>query len=428
MSDFRISPSSHVANKLVDIDLPPSKSVVNRQLVVWAALGSQLPEMDDSAPSDIRAMHENLVKRAKGSTDPDTILYDARDAGTVFRFLTALLAFSPGMHTITGTNRMRERPVGPLVDALRAAGACIEYTDQAGFPPLHITGVEPGETNTFIFKQSASSQFISACLLLAPLFKHGISVQYPEGHLSGSYIDLTLNVLQKSGCRISMERSSGKITQYIRSGDQSGRNPESPEKDWSAAAYLLALAGLSPDLHLKLHGLHADSAQGDRISLELFREVGVTVMNTDDSYVFGSGEPIRDPGTIDFSGYPDLAPPYIVYCALKGIPFHGVGLEHLRLKESDRISALQINLRRIGLDLEGHSGTYRLSGKLMIDGIPTFDSFDDHRIAMAFALCGSQFPVVVRGAECVKKSFPHFWVQLEHAGLIIEKEKNNGIE
>lgn len=429
MSDYRISPPSLITGRAIVIDLPPSKSIVNRELIVRAALGVQLSEMDDSAPNDILIMHENLLKRAQNPASTKPTVYDARDAGTVFRYLTALLAFSPGQHVLTGTTRMKERPVGPLVDVLCASGAQIHYSDRTGFPPLHIIGIEPEETGIFKFGLSSSSQFISACLLVAPLFKRGITVQYPEGHTSNSYIDLTLDVLRNWGCQIHTERNSGRISQSVKTVNTSEHSPETTEKDWSAAAYIMALAGLLPNCPLIVDGLHPTSVQGDRIALKLFNDAGVKATNDGHTFTFTSSYLSEDPGIIDFSGCPDLAPPYIVYCAIKGIPFHGTGLEHLRLKESDRIRALQINLQKIGLDLKGYSGNYRISGNLRFDGIPTFESFDDHRIAMSFAMCGVKFPVIITGAECVAKSFPHFWEQIERIGLIIEKEEQyNGVE
>ncbi|MEZ4941488.1 MAG: 3-phosphoshikimate 1-carboxyvinyltransferase [Saprospiraceae bacterium] len=397
------------------IALDGSKSLSNRALVILALAGA------DSG---------QWLSGLAGSKDTQTLLrllknrsnrYDAGDAGTTFRFLTAYLALQPGAHELTGSARMCERPVGALVEALRSLGARIDYLGHPGYPPLRIG--PPGfskKMQTVRIDASVSSQFLSALLLIGPYLPGGLEL-IPEGRLvSRPYLEMTMQLMRFFGADAQWQGDRIRVAP----GHYTPR-PLRIEADWSAASYWYAMVAFAETVDLKLEGLFADSWQGDRVIRELMNDVGVA------SQIFGptsilspNGDGSRTKRTVDFRNCPDIAQTMAVVYAGLGIPAVFTGLETLAIKETDRTSALGIELARIGVhfgpEMPG-SDRYILQGKARWDAPPRFATYGDHRMAMAFATLAMLGPVEIENPAVVAKSYPAFWGHLAQVGFSIEK-------
>ena len=385
-----------------DIHLPASKSISNRALVLNALSGG-LPGLlrNVSDCDDTTVMMEALflldVERREGADCMLPPIVNVKAAGTAMRFLTALLAVTPGTHTITGTERMQHRPIGVLVEALRSLGAQIEYTGEEGFPPLRITGtmLRGGEIE---LAGDVSSQYISALLMIAPKLLEGLTLRLKGNIVSRPYIDMTLAMMQEHGAKAQW---TGRNTLCVEPQPYQP-TPYAVEADWSAASYWFEMVLLSEkrDTTAVLHGLFNNSLQGDSAVREMFKKLSVSALTMD----FGDDTKTclirngRVPKQIelDFTKTPDLAQTLVVACAMKGIAFCFKGLQSLRIKETDRIAALQTELAKLGVrvEVEGDSVMRWAGPKAQPAGeIPylqplpgtAIDTYEDHRMAMAFA-------------------------------------------
>lgn len=372
------------------IDLPSSKSVSNRVLLIRALADSQAPITRLADCDDTRVMQAALDKHAG--------LIDIGAAGTAMRFLTAYFAAMPGNGEITldGTARMRERPIKPLTDALTALGADIRFGNQTGFPPVIVNGrtLKGGEVTV---DGSVSSQFISALLLVAPTMKKGLTLHI-EGHCTSiPYIYMTIFLMQDFGIKV---RWVDEATIKVKPGKYHFKN-YTVEADWSAASYWLALRRLLPDSNILLNGgLNARTTiQGDS-AIEYYIEKS-----------FNS-----EPFVENLNNTPDLAQTLVVMLALLNKPFTITGLETLKIKETDRLLALKAELAKLGyntIDITDDSISYDGTLPHPIDGLPVIDTYHDHRMAMAFSLAAARFPAIdIRNPEVVSKSYPEYWVQL----------------
>ena len=398
--------------------LPASKSISNRALIIQALskegiIINNLADCDDT----------NVMVRALREL-PETI--DIGAAGTAMRFLTAFLAAGDGAHTLTGTERMRHRPIAPLVNALRILGADIAYTGKEGYPPLRIRGRRLIGGHLEI-AGGISSQYISALLLIAPTMEKGLELQLTGDIVSRPYIDLTLSMMQDFGVKAEW---TGFDTITVEPGRYQGRE-YSVENDWSAASYWYEIMSLVNDRNatLSLNGLADGSMQGDASVRFLFMPLGVRT-----TFASQGGKPERvvtlekeDVAThrldYDFTEMPDLAQTAVVACTMLGIPFRFKGLGSLRIKETDRIEALRRELRKLGYVLQTEE-----DDTLVWDGSraePTgepIDTYEDHRMAMAFApaalITGS---ININNPEVVSKSYPRYWDELRTAGFNIEE-------
>lgn len=409
--NYKIYPPDGITE--ADVAMPLSKSVSNRQLIISALTpgGSTIQQLADC--SDTHVLQEAL------SSTESTI--DCRDAGTAMRFLTAYFAAIPGREvTLTGTDRMLRRPIGPLVDALRQCGAEISYLGEEGFPPLRITGRQLKADNLQI-DSTISSQFISAMLMIAPLMSGGLSLRLDGEPVSLPYIDLTLSLMKKAG--IDCERAGSDIEVA-----ESAYSPTTftAEGDWSAAAFWLEIEALTGGF-ITLRGLQPDSAQPDRRALEIFGALGAVIDPDPDEPVDNGiqfvGSPDVSPRlTCDLSANPDLAPAVAVTCAMIGVPFTLTGLESLVIKESDRLTAISDELKKIGVVCERIANhTLQWEGRRMpIMERPDFETYDDHRIAMALAPVAVYIPgIIIRNADVVSKSYPDYWNDLIAAGFTL---------
>lgn len=427
-------------NLSASIHLPASKSISNRALIMNALSGgpiglvSNVSDCDDTTVM-MQALFLLEMERREGDACRLPPVVDIKAAGTAMRFLTALLAVSPGTHTITGTERMRHRPIGILVEALRSLGAQIEYAGQEGFPPLRITGskLHGGQLE---LQGDISSQFISALLMIAPTLVDGLTIRLKGKIVSRPYIDMTLAMMREHGASA---KWTSRNALYV--APQPYRpTPFMIESDWSAASYWYELLLLSDNRNeiVTLTGLLPKSLQGDSAVAEMFKPLSVQTL----CFSLGSDEPktmlIRRGRMAkrmewDFTKTPDLAQTMIVTCAMKGIPFCFNGLQSLRIKETDRIAALQTELAKLGVrvEVEGDSimrweGPEKQPGGDIpyLQPIPgtAIDTYDDHRMAMAFAPAAMVLGQIdINNPEVVAKSYPSYWKDLERAGMEISE-------
>lgn len=398
------------------INLPASKSISNRALIIHALAGGKtLPEnLSDCDDTEV-------VINAFRHPSP---VINVKAAGTAMRFLTAYLSITPGEHTITGTERMKQRPIGVLVDALRTLGAKIDYLGNEGFPPLHIIG-RPIEGGVLDVPGNVSSQFISALLLIAPMFKKGLELRLRGEIVSHPYIDLTLWTMREFGAQADWTRGD---TITVKPQPYKDR-PYLIENDWSAASYwyeMLALYGVG-DSRVNLLGLMDGSKQGDSVVKYIFSLMGVKTAFEHHE----QGRPsvvTLSPHTrtlphldYDFVNSPDLAQTFVVTCCALDIPFHFTGLGSLRIKETDRIEALKRELRKVGylVRSNGDSELIWEAGRCEPSFEP-IDTYEDHRMAMSFAPLAIKYPGLrINNPEVVSKSYPNYWDDLRQAGFTI---------
>ncbi len=388
-----------------EICLPSSKSISNRALIIRALTGENFPIANLSDCDDTRAMLAALTNRGR--------LIDIGAAGTAMRFLTAYLAQKQNFEgLLTGSERMKQRPIRLLVEALRSLGAEVDYAEADGFPPLNIIG-KCLEGGTIELKGDVSSQYVSALMMIAPTMQHGLRIKLIPPVISEPYIALTQHLMQTFG--VQMQRSETLIeipAQYYKAREFT------VESDWSAASYWYEILALRSSGSYLLKGLRPDSAQGDAEVAHLFEQLGVsTAFEADGARISAHGN-VTEKMIYDFVRQPDLAQTFVVTCCFLNAPFHFSGLQTLKIKETDRIAALMAELRKFGFEL-----TEPNDGELSWDGvrknttaeIVSVATYDDHRMAMSFAPIAVQQPVVIENYEVVSKSYPTFWNDLAKA-------------
>ncbi|MCI6209287.1 MAG: 3-phosphoshikimate 1-carboxyvinyltransferase [Prevotellaceae bacterium] len=402
------------------IKLPASKSISNRALIIHALSHGNIMPRNLSDCDDTEVMVNALRDM------PQTI--DIKAAGTAMRFLTAFLSVADGEeHIITGTERMKHRPIGILVDALRYLGADITYVGEEGFPPLLIKG-KPLDGGRIEIKGNVSSQYISALLMIGPVLKNGLELKMTDGIASRPYIDLTLWMMREFGADADWsEVDTVKVnpTPYV-------QRDYFIENDWSASSYwyeMLALLG-DAEATFSLDGLMDGSKQGDSVVRYIFSLLGIksAFRNKGDEVPTTVSIQQKLPCMLprldyDFSSSPDLAQTVVVACALKDIPFRFTGLASLKIKETDRIEALKTELRKLGYVLHDTGGdTLSWDGSRCEPTMEPLDTYEDHRMAMAFAPAAIKFPGLrINDPEVVSKSYPAFWDDLRHAGFTIDE-------
>jgi 3-phosphoshikimate 1-carboxyvinyltransferase len=397
----------------VSLRLPASKSISNRILILNALGGGPYKDIRNLSDSDDTQVMRLALE--KGTPDSGVRDFNIGAAGTAMRFLTAYFSQTPGEWTLTGTQRMKNRPVRLLVDALNALGARIEYMEKEGYPPLRISGgsLRGGEIR---LSGGVSSQYISALLMVAPLMKDGLTL-HPEGDLiSVPYIRQTVELMRLFGAEVAWE---GQTLQALPGRYQPA--PFTVEADWSAASYWYAVAALSRQADLGLEGLFEESLQGDAAGAALFARLGVETAFT------GPGVRIRRTGNrcerlaYNFVNEPDLAQTFVAACIGLDIPFRFSGLQSLRIKETDRIEALKAEARKLGYLLsDAQDNALEWNGERCDpEPHPVIRTYEDHRMAMAFAPLALTRPqgIEIAHPEVVSKSYPAFWDDLQRAGF-----------
>ncbi len=408
--NYRIYPPQDILQATVD--LPLSKSVSNRAIMIGALASPQV------VPQPLADCSDTRVMLAAVNSSDETV--DVADAGTAMRFLTAWFACRPGRTVrLVGTERMCNRPIGPLVEALRQCGAQIDYLGNEGFPPLLIHGQQLTGGDIRI-DATISSQFISALLMIAPLMADGVRLTLDGDAASLPYIDLTLSMMNRAGA--SAERTVDLIE--VAPGGYRDAEALKAEKDWSAAAFWYEIEALTCGF-LTLTGLDLGSRQPDRRAVDIFADLGVATSEGEDSLedVDLAGSPDSSPRlTVDLAATPDLAPAVIVTCAMNGVPFNISGLHSLKIKECDRMAALADELLKIGVVTEivgDHTMIWDGRRRPVLE-IPQFETYNDHRMAMALAPVCAYIPgIVIKDAGVVGKSYPSFWDDLRSAGFTV---------
>ncbi|HLF34260.1 MAG TPA: hypothetical protein VI583_08485 [Cyclobacteriaceae bacterium] len=388
------------------ITLPSSKSESNRALVINALAGSGFQIQNLSEARDTEIMLRLL-------SSGDKVL-DVLDAGTTMRFLTSFFSTRNMNKVLTGSRRMRERPIGLLVDALRSLGANIDYLEKQGFPPIETISFSEQKAERISIRGDISSQFISAILMVAPALPMGLVVELTGKIGSRPYIDMTLGIMAHFG--INYQSQGNLIT--IKNQPYLAR-PFTVSPDWSGASYWYSLVALAEEAEIRLPGLSESSYQGDRVISRIMHSLGVTSKTGDGGITLSKRDHEKEMSW-DFTDCPDLVQTVVVTAAAKGVILHLRGIESLRIKETDRIAALQKELAKTGAVLkETGNGEFILHPceRNKLPGYIEFETYDDHRMAMAFAPFAALTDTTILGPDSVKKSYPGFWNDLEKAGI-----------
>ncbi|GHT06611.1 3-phosphoshikimate 1-carboxyvinyltransferase [Bacteroidia bacterium] len=358
-----------------------------------------------------------VLQRALLSSGAD---FDIGAAGTSMRFLTAYLAQRAGNWTITGTERMKNRPIKLLVEALRLLGAEIGYLEKDGFPPLQIKG-KALKGGQITMNGGVSSQYISALMMIAPHLEQGLELHLEGNLISMPYLQMTTCLMEQFGVKVEWGSQTVKIRPQTYKPV-----PFTVESDWSAASYWYEIAALARgNAQIELLGLNEKSTQGDAQGRFVFEKLGVATQFADDAAMVsvGSGAHAGVPLRYDFVNEPDLAQTLVVTCCLSGVPFDFTGLQSLRIKETDRIAALRAELRKLGYDVKVEDSAMHWAGeRCEPDETPIIATYEDHRMAMAFApTCLNGQPIRIADPNVVTKSYPNFWKDLAQAGFVIQE-------
>ena len=405
-----------------DITLDGSKSISNRLLIIKALCKKPFVIHNLSTSKDTQTL-DKLLNQQTGNT------FDCGAAGTTFRFLTAYLALQNGTHILTGSERMKQRPIGKLVAALRSLGCNIEYLEKEGYPPLQINAPNALTTNELSITADTSSQYITALLLIAPTLPNGLRLTLEGTIVSLPYINMTLALMQHFG----VAHTWAGNTIIVENQVYQSKNI-TVEADWSAASYYYALAVFADELDLTLRGLFKNSLQGDAVAAELGFHFGVDTIfdkNTEGVLTLRkSGNPTPELFEWDFLKCPDIAQTFAVICAGSGVQGLFTGLETLFIKETDRVAALKNELIKGGVVFSklpakfaqrSQKQFFMIEGKTNFEQTPTFPTYEDHRMAMSFAPLAMFQPVRIEDPSVVNKSYSNFWRDLTTLGFEIKE-------
>ncbi len=391
------------------IALPASKSISNRLLIIKALSKEEINISNLSEAQDTKTLEALL------SSNDETL--DCGHAGTTMRFLTAYLSVQNKSKVLTGSDRMKQRPIGVLVDALTELGASITYLEKEGYPPLRING--GGIQGTEVTMDSTvSSQFISALILIAPTLPNGLTIHLTENVVSQAYIEMTLTTIRHFG--IKAKRVPGRID--IEAGEYKAGDLE-VEADWSGASYWYSMVALAEEAEIELLGLNKRSWQGDSIVSQLFTLLGVKTEYTERGVLLTKAPVYAKELGYDFINCPDLAQTLCVTTAALGIPTKYGGLETLKVKETDRVDALKSELLKFDVEVEELKvGEVTTFPPTLTQATVPIATYDDHRMAMAFTpLSCLMENISIKDPAVVSKSYPGFWDDLRSVGFQIEE-------
>ena len=439
------------------IKLPASKSISNRAILMTALARrngdwneamrrlENLSDCDDTAVllRALASLEERGARGEEGGARSEEMVIDIGAAGTAMRFLTAFLAVNEGEYVLTGSERMKRRPIGPLVEALRHLGADIRYEGEEGFPPLRIVGqsLDGGQVE---ISGELSSQFVSALLMIAPTLRNGLEIKMMGDIVSRPYIDLTLWMMREFGA--DADWTSGDTIRVKPSGYR--QQPYRIENDWSAASYWYEMVALTDDedAEIRLFGLNDYSKQGDAAVRYIFSMLGVKTefcsrseergvrsqergvrseeCGVRSEVVLRKSNRVAPRFDYDFTNSPDLVQTVVCTCAAKGIPFHFRGLKSLKIKETNRLEALVSELKKVGIAIRLENDSELVwDGKRIEPTFDPIDTYDDHRMALSFAPLALKYPSIsIKNPLVVTKSYPHFWDSLRSAQFIVSSE------
>lgn len=399
--------NNNSSSKVSEIVITGSKSESNRLLILQA----QFPHLtikNLSNSDDTLVLQKNLV------TQNGTI--DIHHAGTAMRFLTAYFSAKDGAEVVlTGSKRMQERPIKILVEALQQLGADIEYLKNEGFPPIKIIG-KSLQKNEVTVQSNVSSQYISALMLIGPSLPHGIKINLEDKITSLPYIEMTLSLLKKVGVKTNFSNNCILVS----GAAEIEKTKITVESDWSSASYFYSLVALSENAKVTLRSFSKESLQGDAVLVSIYESLGVkTVFNKTDSTItlLKNGIEMTDFLMLDLSKMPDLAQTIAVTCFGLGIGCNLTGLHTLKIKETDRLVALKTELEKLGATVMIDNNSLQLEKVTNIKPNQTIETYQDHRMAMAFAPLAVKTKLTIKNAEVVSKSSPSFWDDLEKAGI-----------
>lgn len=385
-------------------NLPASKSISNRAIIIKALAGNSARLLNLSDANDTRLMLALISSK-------DQVL-DVEDAGTTMRFLTAFKSINNESCLITGTDRMKQRPIKILVDALRTIGAEIEYPEQEGFPPVKIVGFSVQKAREVTIRGDVSSQYISALMMIAPTLLQGLLIRFEGKVTSRPYLEMTASLMRQFGAFVDFTNTAINIPhQKYRSTNVT------VESDWSAASYWFAFTALADQAEITLPNITLESLQGDRVIVDIMKLLGVNAELKGSDLILTKKDHVAEISQ-NFTDCPDLAQTVAVVCAAKGITGKFTGLESLRIKETDRIKALQTELGKIGAAFSENHGTWVLTpaSKAIPNNI-LFNTYLDHRMAMAFAPLSTLADIIIEDPAVTRKSYPKFWDDVELVGI-----------
>ena len=388
--------------------VPTSKSIANRLLIIQAlAKTGEIKNL--STANDTVILHKML------RTLP--MIMDVGHAGTAFRFLTAFLSITNGAWVLTGSDRMKKRPISPLVDALRYLGADIEYTESEGFPPLKING-KPLNGGAVTIDSSLSSQFISALMMIGPKLKNGLKISIKGEQVSVSYIEMTKKLMQQCGAKMAI--SNGGVE--IENSDYDF-GVIAVERDWSAISFWYEMVLIGEIAHVLISDVVENSIQGDAFVQDLFLPFGVHSRFDSEGLHLSYESPLADlPSKINLNSTPDLTQPFIVAMAAIGHEIEITGVQHLKHKETDRAEALKIELAKFGAELAVSDASLTLKKGTIHKPKTAIKTYQDHRMAMAFTPLSLIYgEIEIENPEVVTKSYPDFWTQCEKLGFEFER-------
>ena len=407
-------PSTNAINTA--LTLTGSKSESNRALILQAVSGNAISLKNIGIADDTVGLQDLLQQHHNGAT-----VLDAGPAGTTFRFLTAYLACQKGTVVLTGSERMKERPVGALVDALRGLNATIEYTEKEGYPPLKISGTGALKGGKTSIPGDISSQFISAILLSAPAFTEGLDLHITGEIHSIPYINMTVAFLREAGVEVQTP-TEGNIK--IKPAQKLSGSLHI-EPDWSGASYWYAICALSEQATITLNGFKKTSLQGDKALVDIFENLGVQTKFTDTGIILTKDKNlIKKELAWDFTHCPDLAQTIFAVCAALKVKGNFTGLKSLRIKETDRVVAMQTELKKLGYALtfnEATSDVQIIPENNSLQKAKFIHTYHDHRMAMAIApMVLAHESLGFENPAVVGKSYPNFWKDLEAIGFKAE--------
>jgi 3-phosphoshikimate 1-carboxyvinyltransferase len=390
------------------ISIKGSKSISNRCLIMAALSGekSKLENLSDSDDTTRLSRYLKMVNTCASSRIP--LVIDTGNAGTVMRFMAAYLSQKEGKWLLTGSERMKQRPIGELVDSLKKLGAKIKFAGQPGFPPLIITGTNL-KSKTLDVDVSQSSQFVSALMMIGPYLSGGLKLNFSTSPVSFSYIEMTAKLMESFGAGVEITRESVKVE-----GGTYRLNDSLVEADWSSASYWYEMAVFAETADVFLEGYKKKSIQGDSVLTEIYQQLGVKTSFEKKGIRLTKSKQLTNLLEFDCSSCPDLVPAILTTCAAIGVRASLSGVGHLKFKESDRLEVFKIELAKIGAEITvSENKVVLVPGKFDPNMEIEFDTYKDHRVAMSLApLAFKLKSVLINDPGVVEKSYPGFWDDL----------------
>ncbi|HQV37222.1 MAG TPA: 3-phosphoshikimate 1-carboxyvinyltransferase [Flavobacterium sp.] len=411
--DIKLTYNQPPATFKPQLKITGSKSVTNR-LLLLQALYPNIIIRNGSISDDSEVMIQALQNQPPINSHPQLI--NIHHAGTAMRFLTAFFAIQEGKEVIlTGSSRMKERPIKILVDALNQLGAEITYEENEGFPPIRIIGKKLAQ-NKVSLPANVSSQYISALLLIAPKLKNGLELTLEGEMTSVPYVKMTLTLLNNLGIQTTFNHH--KI--IISSKDKVKNTEFSVESDWSSASYFYSIVALSPrNTKIELATYHKNSLQGDFKLIEIYKNLGVETNFTETGISLEKVNGVHQSIKLNLKDCPDIAQTIAVTCFGLGVGCNLEGLHTLRIKETNRLEALRVEFSKLGAMIITTDTGLIIAPSTKINENISINTYQDHRMAMAFTPLAIKVPIIIKDSEVVSKSYPSFWEDLESIGFQI---------